>query len=55
MRLTKEEAQKIYNLCQNKADIILILKLKRDFIKIMDKCDVLVANEGGGTYCQSIE
>nr|WP_309759692.1 glycosyltransferase family 9 protein [Flavobacterium sp.] len=48
----KEEAQKIYNLCQNKADIIFDIKAKniRDFIKIMDKCDVLVANEGGTVH-----
>ncbi|GIZ08730.1 glycosyltransferase family 9 protein [Flavobacterium sp. UMI-01] len=48
----KAEAEKIYHLCQNKATIILDIYAPsiRDFIKLMNQCDVLVANEGGSVH-----
>lgn len=48
----KEEAMKIYNMCQNKKNIILDIypATIRDFIKLMYQCDVLVANEGGTVH-----
>jgi len=48
----KEEAQKIYEMCQNKSNIILDIYAKsiRDFVKLMNQCDVLVANEGGSVH-----
>lgn len=48
----KADAQQIYDLCHNKAQIILDIEAKniRDFIKIMNQCDVLVANEGGTVH-----
>ncbi len=48
----KEEADKIYNLCQNKANIILDVYAKsiRDFAVLMNQCAVLVSNEGGTVH-----
>ncbi len=48
----KEEADKIYNLCQNKSNIILDLYAPtiRDFAVLMNKCAVLVSNEGGTVH-----
>ncbi len=48
----KEEALKIYDMCKNKENIILDIypKTIRDFIKVMYKADVLVANEGGTVH-----
>ena len=48
----KEEAQKIYEMCQDKSNIILDIYAKsiRDFVKLMNQCDVLVANEGGSVH-----
>jgi ADP-heptose:LPS heptosyltransferase len=48
----KEEAQKIYEMCQNKSNIILDIYAKsiRDFIKLMNQCNVLVSNEGGTVH-----
>ncbi|CAM3988993.1 glycosyltransferase family 9 protein [Flavobacterium sinopsychrotolerans] len=45
----KEEAEKIYQMCKNKSNIILDVYAKniRDFIKIMNHCTLLVSNEGG--------
>lgn len=45
----KKEADEIYNLCTNKSNIILDIYAKsiRDFAILMNKCDALVANEGG--------
>ena len=45
----KEEAEKIYQMCKNKSNIILDVYAKniRDFIKIMSHCTLLVSNEGG--------
>lgn len=48
----KEEALKIFTLCQHKDRIILDIYAPtiRDFIKLMAQCDVLVANEGGTVH-----
>ena len=48
----KEEADKIFNLCQNKAKIILDIYAPsiRDFVKLMNQCAVLVSNEGGTVH-----
>ena len=48
----KKEALAIYNLCVNKQNIILDIYAPtiRDFIKLMNQCDVLVANEGGAVH-----
>ncbi len=48
----KEEAMKIYEMCKNKQNIILNIYAPsiRDFIKLMNKCDVLVSNEGGTVH-----
>lgn len=48
----KEEAQKIYNMCQNKQNIILDVYADsiRGFIILMNQCDALVANEGGTVH-----
>ena len=48
----KEEADKIYNLCQNKSNIILDIYAPsiRDFAVLMNKCVVLVSNEGGTVH-----
>lgn len=45
----KEDALKIYELCKYKEAIILDIYEEnlRDFICLMNKCNVLVANEGG--------
>jgi heptosyltransferase-2 len=48
----KNEADKIYNLCQNKANIILDIYAPniRDFAVLMNQCAVLVSNEGGTVH-----
>lgn len=48
----KEEALKIFELCQHKQNIILDIYAPsiRDFIKLMYQCDALVANEGGTVH-----
>jgi len=48
----KEEANKIYNLCQNKSNIILDIYAPsiRDFAVLMNQCAVLVSNEGGTVH-----
>jgi len=48
----KIEADKIYNLCQNKSSIILDIYAPsiRDFAVIMNQCTVLVSNEGGTVH-----
>jgi heptosyltransferase-2 len=48
----KAEAEKIYNLCQNKENIILDIYAPsiRDFVKLMNQCALLVSNEGGTVH-----
>jgi heptosyltransferase-2 len=48
----KAEADKIYALCQNKANIILDIYAPsiRDFAVLMNQCAVLVSNEGGTVH-----
>ncbi|MCZ8196460.1 MAG: glycosyltransferase family 9 protein [Flavobacterium sp.] len=48
----KEEANKIYNMCQQKSNIILDIYAPsiRDFAVLMNKCTVLVSNEGGTVH-----
>jgi heptosyltransferase-2 len=48
----KEEAQKVYEMCQNKDQINLDIYEDsiRGFIKLMNKCDLLVSNEGGSVH-----
>ncbi|WP_418262315.1 glycosyltransferase family 9 protein [Flavobacterium faecale] len=48
----KAEAQKIYNLCQKKENIILDIYAPtiRDFIKLMYQSALLVSNEGGTVH-----
>lgn len=48
----KKEALAIYELCQYKKNIILDIYAPsiRDFIKLMNQCDILVANEGGTVH-----
>ncbi len=48
----KEEAQKIYELCKNKSNIILDIYAPsiRDFIKLMNQSTLLVSNEGGTVH-----
>ncbi|CAM3524826.1 ADP-heptose:LPS heptosyltransferase [Flavobacterium saliperosum S13] len=48
----KEEAMKIYAMCQKKENIILDIYAPsiRDFIKLMAQCDALVSNEGGTVH-----
>lgn len=48
----KEEALKIYDLCKNKAQIDLDIYEDsiRGFIKLMNQCDMLIANEGGSVH-----
>lgn len=48
----KEEADKIYDLCQNKSNIILDIYAPsiRDFAVLMNQCAVLVSNEGGTVH-----
>jgi len=50
--IQKEEANKIYNLCQNKSNIILDIYAPsiRDFAVLMNQCAVLVSNEGGTVH-----
>ncbi len=48
----KTEAEKIYNLCKNKSNIILDIYSPtiRDFCKLMNQCSLLVSNEGGTVH-----
>src|SRR5690606_14826028 len=48
----KEEALKIYSLCKNKEQIDLDIYEDsiRGFIKLMNQCDMLIANEGGSVH-----
>jgi heptosyltransferase-2 len=48
----KEEAEKIYALCRHQENINLSIYEDsiRGFIKLMNKCDILVANEGGSVH-----
>ena len=48
----KVEADKIYELCQNKSNIILDIYASsiRDFAVLMNQCKVLVSNEGGTVH-----
>lgn len=48
----KIEADKIYDLCQNKSNIILDIYAPsiRDFAVLMNQCAVLVSNEGGTVH-----
>lgn len=48
----KEDAFKIYEMCQHKERIILDIYAPsiRDFVKLMSQCDALVANEGGTVH-----
>lgn len=48
----KQEADKIFDLCKNKSSIILDIYAKtiRDFAVLMNRCSVLVANEGGTVH-----
>lgn len=48
----KGEAEKIFNLCQNKKSIILDIYAPsiRDFVKLMNQCALLVSNEGGTVH-----
>ena len=48
----KEEADKIYNLCQKKQNIILDIYAPsiRNFVVLMNQCAVLVSNEGGTVH-----
>jgi len=48
----KKDALAIYEMCQYKQNIILDIYAPsiRDFIKLMNQCDVLVANEGGTVH-----
>jgi len=48
----KVEADKIYELCQNKSNIILDVYAPsiRDFAVLMNQCAVLVSNEGGTVH-----
>lgn len=48
----KEEALKVYEMCQNKDQINLDIYEDsiRGFIKLMNKCDLLVSNEGGSVH-----
>ena len=48
----KAEADKIYELCQNKSNIILDIYAKniREFAVLMNACNVLVSNEGGTVH-----
>ena len=48
----KEEAQKIFEMCNNKSNIILDIYASsiRDFVKIMNQSAILVSNEGGTVH-----
>lgn len=48
----KSDALSIYDMCKNKENIIIDIYAAsiRDFIKLMNQCDVLVANEGGTVH-----
>ena len=48
----KEEAQKIYEMCNNKSNIILDIYASsiRDFVKLMNQSTILVSNEGGTVH-----
>jgi len=48
----KEEAMKIFEMCKNKNQINLDIYEDsiRGFVKLMNKCDLLVANEGGSVH-----
>ena len=48
----KVEANKIYELCKNKSNIILDVYAPsiRDFVVLMNQCAVLVSNEGGTVH-----
>jgi heptosyltransferase-2 len=48
----KEEAQKIYEMCNNKSNIILDIYASsiRDFVKLMNQSAILVSNEGGTVH-----
>ncbi|MBT0608496.1 glycosyltransferase family 9 protein [Aequorivita echinoideorum] len=48
----KPEAQKIYEMCKNKDRINLDIYENsiRGFIQLMNKCDMLVSNEGGSVH-----
>lgn len=48
----KEEAQEIYNLCNNKEKINMNIYESsiRGFCVLMNSCDVLIANEGGSIH-----
>lgn len=48
----KEEARKVYEMCRNKDRINLDIYEDsiRGFIKLMNKCDLLVSNEGGSVH-----
>lgn len=48
----KEEALKVYEMCENKDQINLDIYEDsiRGFIKLMNKCDLLVSNEGGSVH-----
>lgn len=48
----KEEAENLYNQCKNKEKIKweIYEDSIRGFIKLMNKCDILVANEGGSVH-----
>ena len=48
----KEEALTLYEMCQNKDQINLDVYEDsiRGFIKLMNKCDLLVSNEGGSVH-----
>lgn len=48
----KEDAQKIYELCEQKAQINMGIYEDsiRGFIKLMNQCDMLISNEGGSVH-----
>lgn len=48
----KDQAKQIYDLCQDKSNIIFDIYAGsiRDFVKLMNQCDILVANEGGSVH-----
>jgi len=48
----KEEAKKVYEICKNKKQLNIDIYEDsiRGFIKLMNKCDLLVSNEGGSVH-----